>query len=195
RRASKCGTCLRGVLVETVWRARFFSLAHLSPWVALMADSAEVRTWSLDPYRNYLRLLARVQFPPQLRSKLDPSDVGQQTLLKAHGNLGQFRGSTEAELGAWLRRILVTSLTEALRKFGAAARDIAQERSLERAVEQSSARLEAWLASDHSSPSEQAIRHEELLQLAGALAQLPLEQRTAVELQHLRGLSVEAISQ
>jgi RNA polymerase sigma-70 factor (ECF subfamily) len=159
-----------------------------------MAEKADGYEPCLERYREYLRVLARLHLDARLQGKLDPSDIVQQALLKAHANRDQFRGQTEAELSAWLRRILASTLADALRQYGRAGRDVAKERSLEAAVEQSSFRLEAWLAADQASPSEVAMRQEQLLQLAAALAQLPEDQRTALEMQHLQGCSVEAIS-
>ncbi len=65
--------------------------------------------------------------------------------------------------------------------------------SLEQAVDASSARIEAWLAADQSSPSERVGRQEDLLRLARALAQLPEDQRVVVEMHHLRGVAVADI--
>jgi RNA polymerase sigma-70 factor (ECF subfamily) len=159
-----------------------------------MSEDAQNRLPCLEHYREYLRLLARLHLDVRLQGKVDPSDIVQKTFQKALEHREGFRGQTEAELSAWLRRILANTLTDALREFGRAQRDVALERSLEVAVEDSSVRLEAWLAADQSSPSERLIRQEQLQQLATALAQLPDDQRTALELQHLRGCSVEAIS-
>ena len=147
----------------------------------------------LEHYREYLRLLARLQVDPRLRGQLDPSDIVQQTLLKAHERLDQFRGRTDDELRAWLRAILARTLVDAVRKFGRRKGDRAQ--SLEAALEQSSAKLEVLLASEESSPSQGALRAERLIELAEALARLPEDQRTAVELRYLSGLAVPDVAE
>jgi RNA polymerase sigma-70 factor (ECF subfamily) len=149
----------------------------------------------LEAYRDYLRLLARLHLDPRLRSKLDASDVVQQAILQAHEGRAQFRGRTEAEWLAWLRTILANALAAATRRFDARAREVSRERSLEADLELSSSRMECLLAADQTSPSEGAVRGEELLRLGRALAVLPEDQRRVVELHHLKGLPVAEVAQ
>jgi len=136
-----------------------------------------------------------MQLDERLRSKMDPSDVVQQTLLQAHRALKDFRGRTDAEMAAWLRQILARNLAHAARDFGRDKRNINRERSLEEAVNASSARLEAWLAAEQSSPSQKAHRNEQVLQLCEALEQLPDAQREAVELHYWRGCTLAEIAE
>src|SRR5687767_11133746 len=89
----------------------------------------------LERYRDYLRLLARLQLPAQLQNKLDPSDLVQQTLLRAFERLEQLRGQTDAEVAAWLRQILASILANAVRDLGRQKRNAALERSLEASLE------------------------------------------------------------
>jgi RNA polymerase sigma-70 factor (ECF subfamily) len=158
-----------------------------------MAEETEAPARPLEAYRDYLGLLAR-QLDGRLRGKLDPSDVVQQTLLQAHKDRGQFRGRTEGEWLGWLRTVLANNLAAALRAYGRRRRDVALEVSLHQALDESSGRLEAWLAAEQSSPSARASREEQLRRLAAALARLPDDQRAAVELHHLKGCTLAEVA-
>src|ERR1700722_6260240 len=127
---------------------------------------------SLEAFRSYLLLLARLQLDPGPSNRIDPSDVVQQTLLEAHAKADQFQGDDSA-LAAWLRQALVNNLREAWRALRRDKRDIRREQALPEAVEQSSARLEGILAVAHSSPSQRAVQNEDLRRLADALTLLP----------------------
>jgi RNA polymerase sigma-70 factor (ECF subfamily) len=154
----------------------------------------EVDERPLERYRDYLRLLARTQIGTLLQAKMDASDAAQQAILQAHAARAQLHGKTEAELLGWLRAILANVLAEAARRFATAARDVKRECSLEAELELSSSRLECLLAADQTSPSEGAVRGEDLLRLSAALSQLPEDQRSAVELHYLKGLPVAEVA-
>jgi RNA polymerase sigma-70 factor, ECF subfamily len=146
-----------------------------------MREPASRSERPLESFRPYLRMLAAAQLPWHLRGRVDPSDVVQNTLLKAHERFDQYRGTSEAELAAWLRTILARAVIDALRP----------EPLLLQALEQSSSRLEALIAAKSSSSREQAARQEELERLAEALEQLPEDQRTAVQLQQIQDYSAD----
>ena len=148
----------------------------------------------LVQYREYLSLLARLQVDARLGGKLDLSGVVQQTLLEACQAAEQLRGRSAAEKAAWLRKAMAHNLAYQIRRLRSDKRDVDRERALEDGLEQSSGRVEGWLAAEQSTPSAQASRHEQALLLARALTQLPDGQRRAVELRHLRGMSLVEIA-
>ena len=147
----------------------------------------------LGRYRNYLRLLARVQLGARPGGKLDASDLVQQTLLEAYQKRAQFRGTVESERAAWLRTILARNVTDALRAAGRLKRDVCRERSLEQALAASSVRIGAWLAAEGPTPSEQAQRHEQAIRLADALSRLPGDQREALVLHYWQGCTLAEV--
>jgi RNA polymerase sigma-70 factor, ECF subfamily len=161
--------------------------------VMTSSSPASAPTPALESYRRYLYLLARAHLGARYRARLDPSDIVQQTLLNAHQKQEQFRGTTEAERMAWLRQILANSVADAIRGLARARRDIGRELPLDLGVDESFSRVDGWLAAVQSSPSQQAVRCEELLQLADALTTLPPMQREAIVLHHLQGLPLAEV--
>src|SRR6516165_7994226 len=126
----------------------------------------------LDSYRHYLKLLARTGIDASLQGKADPSDLVQETFLKAYQHFGQFRGQGEAELTAWLRQIMAHNLADLDRRYHLAeGRRRCRECSLEQLLAESSQALDNLLAGA-ASPSESAQRREMSVVLANALAEL-----------------------
>jgi RNA polymerase sigma-70 factor (ECF subfamily) len=148
----------------------------------------------LEPFRAYLRVLAQVHLDARLRGKLDPSDVVQQTMLRACAGFDDLRGHEPSLVAAWLRKVLARTLADAVRDLERAKRDIGRERSLQAAVDQSASALEAWLVADQSSPSEKAEKNEQLVRLADALCHLPDDTREAVVLKHCRDWTLAQIA-
>ena len=154
------------------------------------AGDSEALGQLLEQYRHYLRLLAQSQVGRNLRVRLDPSDLVQETLLEAQRDFQKFAGNVEGELTAWLRRILVRNLADQLKHHHSQKRDFQREQPLEALVEQAHAALAAPL----STPSAQVSRREQAVVLAQAMAQLPPDYRDVITLRHLEGQSFEAIA-
>jgi RNA polymerase sigma-70 factor, ECF subfamily len=144
----------------------------------------------LEGYREYLRLLARARVGQDLRVRLDPSDLVQETLLEAQRDFHQFLGNSEEELAVWLRRILVRNLVDQVKYHQSQKRDVGREQPLQTLIEQAHEALAAPL----STPSKQAARREQAVSLARAMARLPDDYREVVTLRQLDGRSFDDIA-
>ena len=162
---------------------------------AARAGDAAATGQLLELYRNYLRLLARTLLGQTLRLRLEPSDLVQETLMEAHRDFRHFAGTTEAELVAWLRRILARNLADQARWHKAERRDVRRQESLEDLLERHGQEAAHALVAGLSTPSARAQRREQAVVLADALAQLPDDYREVIVLRHLERLSFKEVAE
>jgi RNA polymerase sigma-70 factor (ECF subfamily) len=142
-----------------------------------------------ESYTRYLTLLARLQIGRRIQGKVDPGDIVQETFLEAHRQFPQFRGTTEAELVSWLRRILAGQLALVVRRYiGTKGRDIRLEMDLAAELDNSANALDGALAASYSTPSQHASRREQAVLLADALGELSEDYREVIILRHLEAL-------
>ena len=148
----------------------------------------------LELYRNYLRLVARALIGQALRVRLDASDLVQETFLKASREFGQFLGSTEPELTAWLRQILVRTLSNQAKHHRRQVRNYQRQESLEAMLDRSSAAVHHALAAPSDSPSAHAVRREQAVLLADALEKLPAHYREVFILRNLEHIPFDQVA-
>jgi RNA polymerase sigma-70 factor, ECF subfamily len=144
----------------------------------------------LQSYRPYLALLARLRSDRRLQSKVDDSDLVQDTCLSAHRDFKQFRGSTEREFTAWLREIMAHATANLFRDQRRQRRDFRLEQQLSLNLNESSQMMERALIHPDSSPSQSAVRRERSVLMANALSQLPSDYREVLVLRELQGRSL-----
>jgi RNA polymerase sigma-70 factor (ECF subfamily) len=156
------------------------------------AGSTEALGELLELYRAYLRQVARVHLNPRLNPKADASDLVQETFLDAHRDFDHFRGEDDAELRAWLRRLLLNNAANFFRRFRPGGK-----RSVELEVSLASARLAAliaWEVSLTPSPDDHADAHEQACLLEKALHRLPDVYRRVLHLHYREQRSFEEIA-
>lgn len=149
-------------------------------------ESPAADPFALNQYREYLRILASQQAALRFQGKVDLSGVVQETLWEAHQDLQEGCIVDAGKRLPWLRRILSNNLADAVRRMAADKRNVGREVSLQQSIEQSSMRLEAWLACEDP-PERRLEREERVLHLVEALGKLPDAQREALMLHYWTG--------
>jgi RNA polymerase sigma-70 factor (ECF subfamily) len=160
---------------------------------AARAGAREVLGELLDLCRGYLLLVAQQELNADLRGKGGASDLVQETFLEAQRDFAQFQGTSETELLAWLRRLLLNNLANFSRRFRATGkRAIAREVGLEGAG--SGPHLVDGLVAGNSTPSSLVTAQEQTEILRGALERLPDDYRQVILLRYHEERSFEDIA-
>lgn len=141
--------------------------------------------------RSYLLLVANSELDRQLHAKVAPSDVVQETLLRAHEHFEQFNGSSEKEFLAWVRRILLNQVVNVKRDLRRAKRDVNREQPIAGNSRISAPPIDP--ATGDPTPSRQVAQDETSQALAEALARLPEDYRQAVIMRSWKRLSFAEI--
>ena len=152
----------------------------------------------MELYRNYLRLLARLEIGRKLQGKLDASDLVQETFLEAHRNFRLFQGTQEPQFVSWLRQILAAKVANLVRHyFGTQGRDVRLEQELVGSLDNSSRMLGQGVGSIPLSlpPACKLSAGSKRCLLADALEKLPEDYKEAIILRHLEGLTFPEVAQ
>ena len=141
----------------------------------------------LQKYRDYLRNLAQRSLNGPLGARLDSSDIVQQTCLSAIRFFPKFQGEEPAEFLAWLAQIQERNLHDVIRTHV-----LSEKRSIgkEQSIEEPFGMIDQQVAS----PRQRLMLNEKSIRLTKAMESLPEDQREAVRLRHLEGLSLAEMS-
>lgn len=142
--------------------------------------------------KDFLQLMADKHLDGNLRHKVAPSDIVQQTFCNAVRNLDNFRGSSAAEFHGWLKVIVVNEVKNARRDLHAAKRDVSREK----AIETDRSRIGDWKypTDDTPTPSSHALAEEQVENFYVILNQLSPDYSQVIQLRSIDQLSFKDIS-
>jgi RNA polymerase sigma-70 factor (ECF subfamily) len=160
---------------------------------AARCGEADALGWALESCRNYLLLVAERELDPRLRAKGGASDVVQQTFLEAQQDFGRFHGTSEAELLAWLRRMLLNNVANFRRHWaGTAKRRADREQPL--TAPGSSRAGGSWIADGGPTPSRELMADERDAAVRAAVARLPDDYQQVLRLRYQEDQPFEEIA-
>jgi RNA polymerase sigma-70 factor (ECF subfamily) len=148
-------------------------------------------TLYLKETRGRLRDQIDLRIPRELRGVVDADDVVQEAHVDVFRQIGQFKPREPGSLSRWVATIATHRMHDALRRQRAAKRGGGRPAlpATPRSVLDSTVMVLECLAAHPHTPSQSVARREAVQQAQEALAALPGEQREAVTLLYLGGLS------
>ncbi|RUL81389.1 sigma-70 family RNA polymerase sigma factor [Tautonia sociabilis] len=171
---------------------------------ALRGD-AVARQELLEVHREHLRRMVAARLDRRLTSRVDPSDIVQETLAEASKRMDGFLKDRPLPFLGWLRQLAAERVIDTHRRHIASQRrSITRENRADTHLDDSSRALARRFLANDSSPSDRLSRRERREQVMAALASLSardqevlvmryLEQRDASQIAEALGITRGAV--
>ncbi len=165
------------------------------------ANDRDATAILLDRHRERLRRMIAVHLDQRMGARVDPSDLVQEVLVKAHAGLPDYAKQPPIAFYPWLRQLAWAQLVDSFR-----AHVVAQRRSVDREVNQhdrfvqsgldpSANLLAEILAAQQSSPSRRMEREQNKQQVHDALAEISLAYREVLVMRYVEELTMREIAE
>jgi RNA polymerase sigma-70 factor (ECF subfamily) len=159
------------------------------------AGDAAARNRLWDKHRRRLRALVAMRMQGGLATRIDASDVVQDSLAEADGRLEDYLQRRPLPFYLWLRQLALQRLIDLHRRHVVAGkRSVRREERGGAIADESMNDLAQRLVARSSSPSRRASREELRIKVREALDQLPRNDREVLVLRHLEQLSMAEIA-
>jgi RNA polymerase sigma-70 factor (ECF subfamily) len=158
-----------------------------SAWIAAIHAGLRAYEEIVKAYEGHLARLAEQEITPDVNASLGASGLVQETWLAMWRGFRHFRGTTEAELLAWMNEILRNRLRREQRRVRAARRDVRRNRRLDHQDSQSGSVMA--VVDPAPTPGGLAAQKERLERIREATHDLPQDQRLVLLLKCVHGLS------
>ncbi len=150
----------------------------------------------LELYRENLRRMVAARLDHRLTSRVDPSDVVQETLVDASKRMDDYLQSRPLPFLAWLRQIAGERVIDTHRRhIVSQRRSVTREDRITEVPDDSSRALARQFLAHDTSPSNRLSHKERRDQIMAALASLSVRDREVLVMRYLEQLSVSDISE
>lgn len=145
-------------------------------------------------YRGYLKILADRGLASDLKSKVDASDLVQETFAEVYREYYRFEGLADEEFKALLIRMMMNNLKSFTRRFrGSLKREVTREVPIDGHGDDPGSVLQ--VADPGVSPGEAVAAEEDLQRLRAQLERLPERDRLAVTMRSEEGSTYREIGE
>lgn len=148
-------------------------------------------------HQEKLERIISFRIAPLLRSRVDPADVLQEAYFEISRRINEFIDGSPVSFFVWIRQKTIQTLIDIHRNHTREKRDAHREMPLASAPygHTTSISIARFLMDDITSPSQAAVREEEIQQLQSALESMNETDREVIAMRHFEHLNNQQVAE